>query len=71
MAVQTLINNPEFITENVRLDTLIADDDSSTIARLRRESNHVINKWIDKNHSTTTLTKKIYELKLLKPYVDD
>ena len=54
MAIQTLINNPAFIAEKVRLDTLMADDDSSTIARLRRESNHIINKWIVKNHATTT-----------------
>ena len=35
MAVQTLINNPAFIAEKVTLDTLNADDDFSTIARLR------------------------------------
>ncbi|XP_074115718.1 uncharacterized protein LOC141538238, partial [Cotesia typhae] len=70
MAVETLMNNPAFAAEKVRLDTLIADNDSSTIARLRREFNHFINKWINKNYAATTLTKKLYELKLSKSYVD-
>ncbi|XP_044741952.1 uncharacterized protein LOC123302923 [Chrysoperla carnea] len=56
MAVEMLLHNEDFVAERVRVDTLIGDDDSSTIARLRRESDHKILKWADVNHATSGLS---------------
>ena len=42
IAVEIFLRNKNFDTAKVKLGTLIGDDDSSTIARLRRESNHVL-----------------------------
>lgn len=65
MAVEMLLHNEDFVAERVRVGTLIGDDDSSTIARLRRESDHKILKWADLNHATSGLSKHLYALKTL------
>ena len=71
IAVEIFLRNENFDTAKVKLGTLIGDDDSSTIARLRRESNHEIKKWTDKNHAMCKLSKSLYALKLLPtPLID-
>ncbi|XP_071581489.1 uncharacterized protein [Temnothorax nylanderi] len=71
IALEIFLKNKNFDTVNVKLGTLIGDDDSSTIARLRRESNHDIKKWTDKNHAMCKLTKSLYALKSLStPLID-
>lgn len=71
IAVEIFLKNRNFDTVKVKLGTLIGDDDSSTIARLRRESDHDIKKWTDKNHAMCKLTKSLYALKSLStPFID-
>lgn len=69
MAKQIFLNNPHFTEVNVRLGTLIGDDDSSTIATLRKEAGYEIHKWSDKNHAVSKLSKCLYAMKLSTPLV--
>ncbi|XP_043289283.1 uncharacterized protein [Venturia canescens] len=64
MAREIFIDNPDFIEASVRLGTLIGDDDSSTIATLRREAGYDIKKLSDKNHAVSKLSKCLYAVQL-------
>ncbi|XP_066590805.1 uncharacterized protein [Prorops nasuta] len=55
MAVQLITKNELFDKENVEVNVLIGDDDSSTISAVRREASHPIEKWSDINHCVKTI----------------
>ena len=48
--------------KGVRVDTLIMDDDTTTMARVRKEINHPVEKWSDTNHATRGLANNLYNL---------
>lgn len=48
--------------ENVEVDTLIMDDDSSTIARVKNVVNHPLKKWSDLMHVKKHVCNKLYSL---------
>jgi len=64
MACAIFLHNLHFEEVNVRLGTLIGDDDSCTISTLRKETGYEIKKWSDKNHAVTKLSKCLYSIKL-------
>jgi len=63
MAVQLIAKNPDLSKENVRIGTLVADDDSCTLSSLRRECDHTVTKWSDVNHASKNLTKGMHEIR--------
>ncbi|XP_077264363.1 uncharacterized protein LOC143898641 isoform X1 [Temnothorax americanus] len=63
MAVEIFTKNKQFDAENVYLKTLIGDEDSCTIASVRRELGRQVIKWTDLNHATKKLAKFLYPLK--------
>ena len=48
--------------KGVQVETLIMDDDATTMARIRREINHKITKWSDTNHTAKNLVNSLYAL---------
>ena len=46
----------------VQVETLIMDDDTTTMARIRKEINHKITKWSDINHTSKHLVSSLYSL---------
>lgn len=64
MAVELVVDNPHLTEENVKIGTIIADDDSSTINNLHRNASWPIEKWSDLNHATTNLSNSLWRLKL-------
>ena len=64
MAVECVLKNENLVTFNCRVKTLIGDDDSSTIAALRRLSPYAIEKQSDFNHVAKTFNGKLYDIKL-------
>ena len=48
--------------EGVRVKTLIMDDDTTTMAKVRRELDHTITKWSDVNHTSKHLTNSLFSL---------
>jgi len=62
MAVETLVRNPNFEKENVEVGVLIADDDAATIAHVRREALHTIEKWSDLNHAAACFSKAVHRV---------
>ncbi|XP_043274415.1 LOW QUALITY PROTEIN: uncharacterized protein [Venturia canescens] len=70
MAERIMLQNPDFESERVELQTLIGDDDSSTIACLRRKSDHSITKFCNKNHAVTKISSSMYNAKLSTAAVD-
>ncbi|KAK0159463.1 hypothetical protein PV327_011116, partial [Microctonus hyperodae] len=63
IAVGIFTKNDTFVKENVEIKTLIGDEDSSTIANLRRASSHQIDKWTDIIHATRKISKFLYAIK--------
>ena len=49
-------------TKPVRVDTLIMDDDSTTVSRVRRELNHNVTKLSDISHVKCHLRSSLYKL---------
>lgn len=64
MAVELVLKNNDLVNANFRIKTFIGDDDSSSIAALRRLSTYVILKSSDFNHVSKTFNSKLYDLKL-------
>lgn len=64
MAVEIFTRNPLFELQNVIVDTLIGDEDSSTFAAVSREASHPIQKWSDYNHIKKGFTSYLYSIKL-------
>lgn len=64
MAVKAVMNNKLLKEANVRVSVLIGDDDSSTIAAVRRVSATKIEKWSDLNHASKALNNALYGLRL-------
>ena len=70
MAVELVANNPLLVEANAKIGVLIADDDSSTLAAVRRESSHNIEKWSDFNHAKKGMINTLYSLKLPVKIID-
>lgn len=66
MRLQLVLKNPLLDKENVSVDVLIGDDDSSTIAILRRERESIdkIEKWSDVNHTKNSFIKPFFNQKI-------
>lgn len=64
IAVELYVNNPALKKENVEVRTLIGDEDSSTIASVRRAASYPIDKWSDFNHVKKSFTSQLYAMKL-------
>ena len=64
MAVELVLKNNNLVRANCLIKTLIGDDDSSSIAALRRLSPYAIIKWSDFNHVSKTFNSKLYDMKL-------
>lgn len=43
--------------QGVKVSTIIMDDDTTTMARIRQDLDHTVTKWSDVNHTTKHLTK--------------
>jgi hypothetical protein len=63
MAVSLLAKNPNLEKENCIVGVLIGDDDSATIANVRRAVSHTVEKWSDLNHARKGLSNALYALK--------
>jgi hypothetical protein len=48
--------------QGVKVSTIIMDDDTTTMARIRQDINHTVNKWSDVNHTTKHLTNSLFLL---------
>ncbi|XP_077277842.1 uncharacterized protein LOC143906004 [Temnothorax americanus] len=70
MAVELIAKNDLLTEANVAIAVLIADDDASSIAAVRRESSHRVEKWSDLNHAKKGLTSALYALNLPKALID-
>ncbi|XP_011313324.1 uncharacterized protein [Fopius arisanus] len=70
IAEEILTKNKQFEEENVILGTLIGDDDSSTIAAIRRECKHPVAKWSDLNHATKQLNNALWKNKVNRQVID-
>ena len=64
MAVELVLKNDDLERAKCRIKTLIGDNDSSSIAALRRSSLYAIIKWSDFNHVLKTFNSKLYDMKL-------
>ncbi|XP_024892943.1 uncharacterized protein LOC112468124 [Temnothorax curvispinosus] len=60
IAVEQIAKNDLLTEANVAIAVLIADDDASSIAAVRRESSHRVEKWSDLNHAKKGLTSALY-----------
>lgn len=60
MAVELIVENLLLADTNVRIETLMGDDDSSTISAVRRAACFAIEKWSDLNHAKKSLTTALY-----------
>ncbi|XP_071632744.1 uncharacterized protein [Temnothorax longispinosus] len=69
-AVEIFTNNPLFMQENVAVKTLIGDEDSRTIASVRRAASFEVEKWSDYNHIKKSFTSSLYTMKLSPVLID-
>ena len=56
----SLVKNIE--EKGVSVTTLIMDDDASTVAKIRQNTDHEVTKWSDTNHTLKHLTNSLYTL---------
>lgn len=49
-------------TTGLQVDTLIMDDDASTISKVKQALGHDVEKWSDINHSTKSVSNALYTL---------
>ena len=70
MAKELINNNVLLKNENVVVKVLIGDDDSSTIAAVRRLSSTEIEKWSDFNHTHKAFTSALYTIKLPRKLIE-
>ena len=47
---------------NYRISTFIGDDDTTTMAMVRNQVNHPVEKWSDTNHAKKSLGTRLYQL---------
>ncbi|XP_024892136.1 uncharacterized protein LOC112467665, partial [Temnothorax curvispinosus] len=64
MAVELFTKNELFEEAGVYASVIIGDDDSSTVAGVRRNATHEIEKWSDFNHTLKSFTSALYSMKL-------
>ena len=62
-ALKLIVQNPDLKEANVIVDKFIGDRDASTMAALRRESSHPIQKIVDLNHNAKGLNRALWDLK--------
>lgn len=48
--------------DSFRIGTLIGDDDSTTMAMIRNQVDHHVEKWSDTNHAKKALGTRLYRL---------
>ena len=48
--------------DNYQIATLIGDDDSTTMAMVRQQVDHPVEKWSDINHAKKSLGTRLYKL---------
>lgn len=70
MAAELIARNELLTAANVTIDVLIADDDASSIAAIRCEATHRVEKWSDVNHAKKGFTSALYALNLPKTLID-
>ena len=70
MAIELFTKNKLFDETNVYASVIIGDDDSSTIAGVRRNATHEIEKWSDFNHALKSLTSALYAMKLPQKLIE-
>lgn len=70
MAVEIFNKNPLFKQEHVEIRTLIGDEDSCTIASVRKEAAYDVEKWSDYNHIKKSFTSNLYTMKLSTTLID-
>ncbi|XP_071652286.1 uncharacterized protein [Temnothorax longispinosus] len=70
IAIEIIAKNKDFEEHNVKLGTLIGDDDSSSIAAVCRECSHPVAKWSDLNHATKKLSKALWAQKVPRDVIE-
>ncbi|XP_058802154.1 uncharacterized protein LOC131670510 [Phymastichus coffea] len=70
MAKELFTDNPLFKELNIYGARLIMDNDSSTIALLRKVCTHDIELWADKNHTVKSLSNALHRLSVAAGLVD-
>lgn len=70
MAVELFTKNSLLDKENVDVNIIIGDDDSSTIAAIQRASSHQFTKWSDFNHVHKNFNNGLYALKLPRSLIE-
>ena len=58
----TLVKNIENATDKAVVRTMVTDEDCTTIARIRAEAGHEVEKWNDLSHLTKCVTNAIWKL---------
>ena len=51
------------VNEDLKIGTIIGDDDTTTIARVRTEVDDVIQKCSDKNYVRKSLSNELYKVR--------
>lgn len=70
MAVELITKNELLTEENVSIAVIIGDDDASSIAAVRREASHRIEKWSDVNHAKKGFTSALYAFNVPRGIID-
>ena len=58
----TLVKNIENASDKAVVRTMVTDEDCTTIARIRAEAGHEVEKWSDLNHLKNCVTNAIWKL---------
>lgn len=70
MAVELIARNEDLQKESARIAVIVGDEDSSTIAAVRRESTKEVLKWSDTNHVTKAVSNALWKLKVPPAVID-
>ncbi|XP_043273892.1 uncharacterized protein [Venturia canescens] len=62
-AVEMTVRNPIFKKNKIQVGLIVADNDSTAIAAIRKSSNHEVVKQCDKNHTSKGVVNELYRLK--------
>jgi len=62
MAVELFCRNKQLQDEDAIVSVFIGDDDGSAISSVRREADHVVEKWSDINHASKALSTALYKI---------
>ncbi|XP_011170619.1 uncharacterized protein LOC105203515 [Solenopsis invicta] len=70
MAVELIVHNTLLKEKNVKIKTLISENDSSTPAAVRRSASYEIEKLSDYNHTVKSFTSALYGMKLSRNLIE-